>query len=326
MPDYHIFGGVLRSEVAFPELTEAPSGCQSPRWWLSRSAVAPSRSNLEFLGTADVTATASVTLSRNGDTLQLDFDDTGVFVVSPDGCRIAWTPKAEPDMIAVRRDLLGRVFAVALHQQRVVTLHGSAVDLGGQAIAFLAPKYHGKSTTAAALVDSGATLLADDIVAVTTEGVPRVLPSVPTVQLWDDSAALVAQGAVALADRVTARKVQVRWRESYQTAADSAPLAAIYLLAPVQPDGSQEPRRERVPDVLATVALLGQTKIGTLLGVENRARLLGQLGALVEQVPIFRLEIPRDFARLPELTAKLRGWHQLGRKTRFRSHSGHAQR
>jgi len=312
MPDYHIFGGVLRSEVAFPELTEALSGSLSPRWWLSRSAAAPSRSNLEVLGTADVTATAAVALSRNGDSLQLDFDDTGVFVVSPDGCRIAWTPKPGPDMIAVRRDLLGRVFAVALHQQRVVTLHGSAVDLGGQAIAFLAPKYHGKSTTAAALVDSGATLLADDIVAVTTEGVPHVLPSVPTVQLWDDSAGRVAQGAVALADRVTARKVQVRWQESYQAAADSAPLAAIYLLAPVQPDRSQEPRRERVPDVLATVALLGQTKIGTLLGVKNRARLLGQLGALAEQIPIFRLEIPRAFARLPELTAKLRGWHQLG--------------
>ncbi len=321
MPDYHIFGGVLRSEVTLPELTEVRSGAAAPDWWLTRRSEAPPRSNLEVLGSAEVTSTVSVVLSRAANSLQLDFDDTGVFEVSPDGRRIAWTAKAEPDMIAVRRDLLGRVFAVALHQRGIITLHGSAVDLGGRAIAFLAPKYHGKSTTAAALVDSGATLLADDIVAVTSEGAPRVLPSIPTVQLWDDSAARVAQSAVPLGDRITARKVQVRWRESPQAAPQSAPLVAVYLLAPVRPDGSQEAVRERVPSVLATVALLGQAKIGTLLGVQNRARLLQQLSALVEQVPVFRLQVPRDFERLPDLTSKLWGWHASERTVRQSEHS-----
>src|SRR5579862_422321 len=311
MPDYHIFGGVLRSVLEFPELAEPASG--TPTWWLTKRDEAPSRAGLELLGTAEVTPAASVSLSQAADGLQVAFDDTGLFAVSADGCHITWTPPRQPDMDAVRRDILGRVFAVSLHQQGVVTLHGSAVDLDGQAIAFLAPKYHGKSTTAAALVDSGATLLADDIVAVTTDGSPRVLPSVPTILLWQDSAARVAQEAVPLREDDGVRKLQVRWRENHRTPARTTPLAAIYLLAPLPPDGPQEARREELPAVLATVALLGQTKIGSMLGVKGRARVLHQLGDVTAHAPVFRLQIPRDFGRLEELTGTIWSWHQPDR-------------
>jgi hypothetical protein len=61
--------------------------------------------------------------------------------------------------------------------------------------------------------------------------------------------------------------------------------------------------------VEATLALLGQAKIGALLGLQQRATLLQRMGGLTEQVPVYRLEVPRDFDRLPELTSCLWDWH-----------------
>ncbi len=199
MPDYQIFGGSLRSDLSFPELAPATSALP-PRWTLTTSDCAMPVSDPVVVGREEVEPGVQVTLSRHSNGLRLTFDDTGTFDISNDGARIDWAPPAEPDLASVRKDVLGRVLAVCLHQQGVVALHGSAVEISGVAVAFMAPKFHGKSTTAAALVDSGAQLLADDIVAISTDGVPVVLPSVPFIQLWKDSAARVAPASVAVAE------------------------------------------------------------------------------------------------------------------------------
>ena len=180
MPDYHLFGGVIRSALDFPELV--PATAESPRWWFVQRATPHLHASLAPLGTEQVDAGVTVTLYRAGPVLRLVFDDTGIFDVSSDGRKIFWTPPAIPNMEAVRKDVLGRVFAVALDQEGIITLHGSAVALGGEAVVFLAPKFHGKSTTATALVNAGGRLLADDLVPVTPGSDPMVLPSVPMVQ------------------------------------------------------------------------------------------------------------------------------------------------
>jgi hypothetical protein len=265
------------------------------------------------MGSEEVEPGIRVTLWRHARGLRLVFDDTGAFDISADGTRIDWAQPAEPDLASVRKDVLGRVLAICLHQQGIIALHGSAVQLGEVAIAFLAPKFHGKSTTAAALVDSGARLLADDIVAVSTGDPPTVLPSVPFIQLWKDSAARVAPGSVAVPGAEASRKVQRRWDGSGQNADAATPLDAVYLLAPVSPEAPAGVRRVRLSGVEGALALLGQAKIGTLLGVERRAELLQSTSELADRIPVFRLEVPRDFERLPDLTATLWNWHVPGR-------------
>jgi hypothetical protein len=308
MPDYHIFGGSLRSDLSFPELVPAPSTLP-PRWMLTTSDSARPVAGSVVVGREEVEPGVQVTLTRHEHGLRLTFDDTGTFDISTDGARIDWAPPAEPDFASVRKDVLGRVLAVCLHQQGVVALHGSAVELSGVAVAFLAPKFHGKSTTAAALVDSGALLLADDIVAISTDGTPAVLPSVPVIQLWKDSAARVAPAAVAVAGDEGGVKLQRRWAESGRNSDAPAPLSALYLLAPVLPGGPDGVRRIRLSGVEGALAMLGQAKVGNLLGVERRAELLQATGELADRIPVYRLEIPRDFGRLPELTAALWSWH-----------------
>ena len=68
-------------------------------------------------------------------------------------------------------------------------------------------------------------------------------------------------------------------------------------------------RRIRLSAVEGALAMLGQAKVGNLLGVERRAELLQATGELADRIPVYRLEVPRDFERLPELTAALWSWH-----------------
>lgn len=307
MPDYYIFGGVLRSQLSFPEL--APSDTSHPTWQLSRVDDATPVSDLLLMGREDVDAGVQVALYRHSLGARLTFDDTGTFDILDGGRRIDWASNGAPDMDAVRKDVLGRVFAVALAEHGVLTLHGSAVAIGGVAVAFLAPKYHGKSTTAAALVNAGGRLLADDLVPVTSGAGPLVLPSVPAVQLWRDSAARVGTGATTVLADQQAPKLQVGWTSPDRNATSPVPLGAIYLLAPVRADGEQGVRRTRLAGVHAALALLGQAKVAALLGVEGRASLLQRLVELSEKVAVYRLEVPRDFDRLDELTSHLMDWH-----------------
>jgi hypothetical protein len=306
MPDYLLFGGTLRSAVELPELAPATD---SPRWILNRLDAPPTLPGLVPVGKEDVDVGVTVTLLRAGRDLRLVFDDTGTFDISPDGHRIDWTPPAAPDMEAVRKDVLGRVFAVALDQEGIISLHGSAVALGDVAVAFLAPKFHGKSTTATALINAGGRLLADDLVPITPGFEPRVLPSVPVVQLWKDSASRVAGRASPAAVEHASPKLQVAWTGTERNATAAVPLAAVYLLAPVPSDSPGGVRRMRVTGIEAALALLGQAKVGALLGVERRSVLLQLLADLAERVPVYRLEIPRDFERIGELTTSLWGWH-----------------
>jgi hypothetical protein len=305
MPDYQLFGQVLRSELALPELAPATTGV--PTWIVTRHLDSPPARPVRTLGREDVQIDVVAELQEAADSLRLVFDDTGVFDISMDGRRIRWYAPAQADVDAVRKDLLGRVIAVCLQQQRVMALHGSAVQLDDVAVAFLAPKFHGKSTTAAALVQGGATLLADDLVAVTATGHPEVLPSVPVVQLWRDSADRMARGSQFTTDAPLSASASPKRQLALRSAGLPVPLAAVYLLAPVRAGAV---RRQRLGGVEASLALLGQTKVGALIGAERRSLLLAQLAKLTESVPVYRLEIPRDFGRLSELTSALWRWHE----------------
>ena len=307
MPDYVIFGRILRSEFDLGELT--PSNGGAPHWTLSGAADGPLGLAAEPLGSEPVQAGVAVTLYRGDGLFRLTFDDTGSFDVSTDGREIRWAAPPTADLDAMQKDVIGRVLPLCLELQGTATLHGSAVDIDGSSIAFLAPKFHGKSTTAAALVARGARLLADDAVAVTSDTPPLVVPSVPVVQLWEDSAERIMRTGASRRGDGSSVKLQIGWDDAGRRAVAPVPFAAAYVLSPVRGDLSRHVRRERLPAVQAALALLGQSKIVQLLGTRWRASLLSRLVSITSQVPVYRLEIPRDYDRLNELTDALWAWH-----------------
>lgn len=85
--------------------------------------------------------------------------------------------------------LLGPVMALFLYLKGYLILHGSSVQMGKGAIAFLGYSKLGKSTLAINLYKKGYSLVTDDIIAITFNqfGSPLIYPSYPHIRLSNDS-------------------------------------------------------------------------------------------------------------------------------------------
>lgn len=309
MTDYEIFGATLRSDIAFSEL---PTGLGAPTWHLKAVEFAPTLEDPALLGRERVQEGVEVSLFESEGTLRLVFDDTGIFDISPDGSDMSWAAPAGPARLdLVRKDVFGRVLALALHQGGRTVLHGSAVELDGAAIGFIAPKRHGKSTTVSALVGAGGRLLADDLIAVTAPPAPTVLPGHPVVHLWSDSVEQVAGEDLPFVGDSRGGKLQSEWSPGARLCTEVTPLSALYVLAPVSAESSAEPRRERLDPTVAALSLVGHSKIGGLLGSTHQIDVLNRACALADEVPVYRLEVPRELAGLPNLVRELLAWREL---------------
>jgi hypothetical protein len=224
----------------------------------------------------------------------------GAFLVRR-GKEIIVDPLPEVDERLIRLPLLGTVFAVLLHQRRLLVLHGSAVSVDGGAAVFLGNKGWGKSTTAAALYSRGHHLVADDLIAleVDREGC-NVLPGFPVFKLWPDAAAsslgedperlpLLASGYEKRARRITDRFVS-----------SPVPVRCVYVLS----TGAAPEIRHLKPQQAARhliehsyVARFGDQ----LLRDSAATRHLSQCANVSARVPICGLERPNSLMGLNAL-------------------------
>lgn len=304
---YRVFGGLLASELEMPDLAAAERGRAS--WELSIAGGAPATPAGELLGTAPVEDTVAARLYRLSAGYRLVYDDTGSFDLLEGGTEIIWYPAPGASLESARVDSMGRVLALALHSGGAYSLHASAVAVGGGAVVFLAPKFHGKSTTAFALVRAGARLITDDTLAIFPGPVPLVRPGVQTVRLHDDSVAAINVATEHAVGESKGKYLVGNLREA-QLQDESLPLAALYLLDPVasHEDGAAV-RRLRLSPIHSAVALMGHTKLGPLLGGSESPQVLARAVAITARVPVHRLSVTRDFERLPEVVEQLLEWH-----------------
>src|SRR4051812_16027302 len=129
MTFYAVFGGILQSDIDFPELTAIDG--DRPNWTLRRHSSLPPLTHAVMVGEEELVGGVSARLERTPDRFRLSFDDTGTFDVARDGSSIAWLPAANAKAAVVRADVLGRVLAVALHAAGDLCLHASAAAIGG---------------------------------------------------------------------------------------------------------------------------------------------------------------------------------------------------
>jgi hypothetical protein len=305
MPDYSVYGGSLRSEIPFATL---PPGSGTPRWMLRCASGEPITTELQQLGEDQVDSVTRVRLFRHPGGFRLEYDDTGVFDVDSSGTRIDWYAGQRAVAEAVQLDVLGRVLPAAMHASGALCLHGSAVELDAGAVAFLAPKRHGKSTLARALARAGARVVTDDVVAIELDPEPRMRPGVPQLRLLRDSARHLGGSDAAPAG--AGGKVVIQPDESSRTTRSELPLAALYLLQPLRAELAAE-SAERIPlaGVAAAMALLPQARLAPLLGKSEASVLLDRAVRLAAVVPTYTLRVARDFARLDEVVSRLLAWH-----------------
>jgi hypothetical protein len=307
MRDYQVFGGALRSDIEFPELRTIES--DAPSWTLRTIAAAPDMTSAQLLGQAEILPGFHVKLFSHERGFRFVFDDTGTFDITDDGREIAWTAGPHFEESWVRADVTGRVMAVALHASGHLCLHGSAVAARSGAIAFLAPKFHGKSTLALALTRAGARLLTDDLVPVDPRTPIQAVPGVHQVKLWQDSASHFG------VERETPRpgsKHLLHDFDDTMLSNDRTPLAAIYLLAPIiVAEGAAAPTvtRARMHSVASALALVRHSMMGSMLSGIEAQHVIDRATIVAEAVPVYQLAVTAGMERIGETVDQLLAWH-----------------
>jgi hypothetical protein len=159
------------------------------------------------------------------------YPDGTTFVLGAPDVWMAWqAPLTFEDACTY---LAGPILAFVMRLRGAACLHASAVEVDGRAIAIAGAAGAGKSTLAAALVGRGATLLAEDVVALVDNGNPGdgtrlvCIPSYAGIRLWPESAELL------FGDRDALPPISATWDKrmlAAELSAEPRELAAIYLL------------------------------------------------------------------------------------------------
>jgi hypothetical protein len=121
----------------------------------------------------------------DADAAYLAWPSSGRFrVVTVDGTSQVTVDPLGDNSQLVRFALLGPVLAAVLQLRGMPLLHGSAIAIGEEAIAFVGRKRAGKSTTAAAFVAAGCSMLNDDLLPLILESHRAALvPGFPALKL-----------------------------------------------------------------------------------------------------------------------------------------------
>ncbi len=197
--------------------------------------------------------------------------------------------------------LSGPLLGFALRLRGSLCLHASVIDLGGYAIALMAPSGGGKSTTAAAFARRGFRVMSDDVLVLTpgAGGESLAHTGVPWVRLCEDAlkelgrASWRGQGQSHLGNK---RRVQINQGEQ---ALNALPLRAIYSAVNLDADLAIS----NISGAKALLGLLGNLFRGPSYQLPHSRRTdeLKQLRQLLAAVPLRGLAYRRKLSDLPSL-------------------------
>jgi hypothetical protein len=124
-------------------------------------------------------------LWANRDELWLQVPDVARFLVQA-GKRILIDPAPNSNEDSIRVFLLGSAFGALLFQRGLLVIHGNAIRIGDQCMICVGDSGAGKSTLAAAFLQRGYDILADDVVPIDQQG--YAIPGFPRIKLWQETA------------------------------------------------------------------------------------------------------------------------------------------
>jgi hypothetical protein len=204
-----------------------------------------------------------------------------------------WTP--EVDMHDVIRVCTSIMIGRILNALGKLALHANAVQVGGSCILLAAPSGAGKSSTTAALLKAGATLLSDDIVNIDNINNQFIAAhGFAQLRLWPDTASELLPDMTSLESvyKRTALTGDKRYwdlaRQPDSFHPKDSPIQAIYLLGERSKDRISA---QLLPANLAIGSLLHQLYLGQPAHPELWQSPFMALVKLVQQVPVFTLQL-----------------------------------
>jgi HPr Serine kinase C-terminal domain len=207
--------------------------------------------------------------------------------------------------------LLGQVFSCALAQRQLTCLHAAVVELRGRVLALVGAAGAGKSTTALALVQRGATLVSDDR-AVLRERNGRFMVSVglPRMRIRPDTARALVGSFAKLEpmwvheQRRPAKRYLHTPTAANGDAVDERSLDLIFLLGSLG-RADDKPQFRRLRPAEALPPLMANRHMVEVLERDAHVRDFGRLARLAERVHVLELTRPEELSSIHPTAAAI---------------------
>jgi hypothetical protein len=308
--DYLVCGLRLRTNVAFPLLTQTETGAPDVEFSLKAEGVQTTElfPDRVFLGTIrNGAGRPSITVSRvkEGQLLECENGSKGAaFFLSQNWGTIECYPAPGMSRQDIECWLFGLVLAYLLQRRNIFSLHGAAVECHGKAIGFLGNNGYGKSTLAYFFLRKGHRLVTDDVLALVDQGTHfMALPACPSMNLWPKTMTELGSENVNLStSELKEMKARLSLRSTDSLFSRSeVPLDRLYLLSPIQEGYGNRVEISQVSPSLGLRELFRHTRAGSVLGMDDQKRLMQFFGRLSSTVSIRQLQFAGGFDKLPAI-------------------------
>lgn len=230
----------------------------------------------------------------------LRFPDIADFQISASGKEIIVWPVAGIPASTTQHIYLNQVYPLALSRQGKLIFHASAIELGLHCIAFIGHSGMGKSTLAASFASNGFRFLTDDGLRLQkeTDGY-HVMPSHPSIRLWEDSSeALLATECNTAPPLHFTSKSRFMAGEEIPFCDKARLLKRVYFLS------NDISSTTRIEPIKASESLIELVRHSFLLDIKE-ANILAdhfqELTFLVDEPLFYRLHHPRSYDQLQEV-------------------------
>ena len=201
--------------------------------------------------------------------------------------------------------LFGTIFANVLQYHGYLVLHGSAIQVGDKAVIFSGESGTGKSTTAAAFIKRGYSLLTDDVVVLSPhkDGSFSLVSGPPRLKLWQsaiDKLGVTTDQMVPIANKLDKYELPVAIDSSI---GNNIQVSTFYEL------------NSHLADDIQFKQIDGINKLELLIDNTYRYRMLKPMGKLAEhlkfctelskQIRVYKVYRPKNAFAIDELVASL---------------------
>ena len=243
-------------------------------------------------------------LHRDGRRYLMWIHDTGWYSIDPDQGRITIPPT---DRTVLREERLWSIpTLLCVGERGDVGLHGAAVEIGGRAVVIAAPGRCGKTTLAAAFLQRGYRVLAEDIACCRPGDPPLLFPGPAVLRVRRDAYEnLGFDGIPVVADEP--HRVHLAIDPDVRGSGDPLPLTDILFLRA----GSDGYAVERIPYERALPDLM--TLAFAMPTDADRARSFKAVAPLAASVRLWNFVRPMEYQLIDEVIDRIVTHVEAGR-------------